>query len=118
MRPFIAAVLVTGAALSATPASAQSAGTYAIEGWCGSQPHYRGTLTLAGRGPVYDVTWLVGRDVFRGRAIEQDGAIAISFTQNGVQGVMNARRSGYQWLGVWTLGNDGGACVENWVLRR
>lgn len=106
------AVLVAG--VLAAPAgrgeqAARFAGTYAVRGTNpGGGGGYTGTVTIRARGEVYDVTWTVGRDEFRGVGIADGDCLAVAYTDPGGSGsnvlIYHADNAG-NLSGSWATGS-------------
>lgn len=114
--------LAIAAALLASPAAAQKTapivGTYTVEGACpGQQGAYRGVLTVTRAGSMYGLRWVIAGDVSTGRAIEQDGRLAISYTLGGQGGLMMTRPTDTGWEGRWAMYNSTTVCTERWQRR-
>ena len=68
--------------LMAAPAFAKSAfsGTYAITGKNPGVGSYKGTLTIAARGDVYDVHWAIGAAQYGGIGVANADGLAVAYT--------------------------------------
>ena len=113
---------LAAATLLATAAGAQRGqpitGQYAVQGQCPGQPGtYRGTLTVTQAGTMYALRWVIAGRVSTGRAIEQDGRLAISYTLEGEGGLMITRPTDAGWEGRWAVYSSNNVCVERWQRR-
>ena len=112
----VAVLALTGPAVAQKNASI--AGTYAVEGACpGQRGAYHGVLTITPVGGMYALRWVIAGDVSTGRAIEQDGRLAISYTLGGQGGLMMTRPTGSGWEGRWAMYNSTDVCAERWQRR-
>ncbi|BDG71262.1 hypothetical protein [Roseomonas fluvialis] len=111
-------LLLTTALLGglATPALAQRAGTYAVEGQGADGSRYEGSVTLAPLGQdTWRVTWRVGSDSAQGIGIliPQGPLLVVGYTMGGETGVAAyAVQADGRLLGTWTQGQGGGIGTE------
>ena len=86
------AVLVMVVAVASTPlaaaqGAARFAGTYSVKGTNpGGGGTYTGMLKIGARGGVYDLTWTIGNDEFRGIGVAQGNCLAVAYTDPGGSG--------------------------------
>jgi hypothetical protein len=103
-------------AITAAPALAQRAGTYAVEGQGADGSRYEGTAVLAPLGQnTWRVTWQVGGDTAEGVGIliPQGPLLVVGYTLAGETGVAAyAVQADGRLLGTWTQGQGGGIGTE------
>ncbi len=86
-----ALVLACLLVLVALPLSAKTAfsGTYAVSGSNPGVGAYKGTLTIAPRGEIYDVLWTIGKASYAGVGVVNGDTLSIAYSDG----------SG-KWMGV------------------
>ena len=114
-----AALLATLAlATSAPAASRDPSGDYVFHGSCPTvAPPYRGRLTIRREGIFHVMTWTIGGGTLVGRGLMDGRRMAVEFrdTGSGDGGLMEMRRRGRHWRGVWAYRGFSEVCVETWT---
>jgi hypothetical protein len=114
MRKFLLGAAVL--AMAASPAVAQRAGTYGVEGQGADGSRYEGTATLAPSGQnTWRVTWRVAGDTAQGVGIliPQGPLLVVGYSMAGETGVaVYAVQADGRLLGTWTQGQAGGIGTE------
>jgi hypothetical protein len=109
MRRALYPLLIVLVAMTAATASGKAAfsGTYAISGTNPGVGPYKGTLTIAPRGAVFDVHWSIAGAQYVGVGVVVDDTLAVTYsgaTDRSWSGVMAYRqRTDGVLEGKWTL---------------
>lgn len=82
MRTRILVLLVLLAILFSLPVSGKAAfsGAYAINGNNPGTGAYKGSLTIAARGEVYDVHWVIGNLQYYGVGVVVNDTLSVAYT--------------------------------------
>ena len=100
----ILAIVLVAAVVSVKPAFS---GTYAVTGTNPGAGPYKGTLTIAPRGDVYDVHWIVGAAQYLGVGVVVNDTLAVTYSgaaDRSWSGVIAYRQRADGALeGRWTL---------------
>lgn len=106
----LAAAMATTLGIAALPAAAQRAGLYGVTGAGPGKDAetYEGAATLTPLGDgTWEVTWRIGRDIYRGVGLVAEGLLAVAYVTEGNPGVALYRpQPDGSLLGTWTTGGS------------
>ncbi|SFK73043.1 hypothetical protein [Falsiroseomonas stagni] len=103
----------------ASPAAAQRAGFYAVEGVGGDGTRYTGAVQFTPTGPqTWRLSWRVGGETINGIGVSNGKVLAVAYTQGGTLGaVLYDIGPDGTMLGSWTAGREGGVGTERLIPR-
>jgi hypothetical protein len=113
-----AAFAALALAATAPAAPREIGGDYIFEGSCPTvAPAYRGRLTIRREGIFHTMTWTIGAGTLVGRGLMSGRRMAVEFRDvaSGDGGLMEMRRRGRHWRGVWAYRGYGEVCTETWT---
>ena len=120
MRLMLAAALCALPLMTATPAAAQRAGGYTVEG---SGPNgadrYAGTLELISTGgQTWRVVWRIAGETIQGIGVSNGRTLSTGYNHGGLIGtaLYEVQPNGVL-EGIWTSGRDGGLGRERLTPR-
>ncbi|WP_203077117.1 hypothetical protein [Falsiroseomonas ponticola] len=110
---------VAGTAVLGTPAAAQRAGFYAVEGMGGDGSRYTGAVQFTPTGPqTWRLSWRVAGETINGVGVSNGKTLAVAYTQGGTLGtVLYEIGPDGSMQGIWTAGREGGLGTERLVPR-
>ena len=117
MRRTVPALAALTLLLLAAPASAQIAGTYAVEGTDPDKQKYGGTVTVTPIGENFRVVWRIGKETYRGTGLAAGEALAVAYSWGKTTGVGLYVKQGGNWVGIWTGADQQGQGAEFWTRR-
>ncbi len=120
MRYSLAAAIFALPLFATTPAAAQRAGSYSVEG-SGPDPAatYSGTLDLVPTGPqTWRVVWRIGGETIQGIGVSNGRTLTAGYSHGGQIGTaMYDVQANGVLEGIWTSGRDGGLGRERLTPR-
>lgn len=119
MKTRIIAAALLGLPLLATPAAAQRAGFYVVEGAGGDGSRYSGTVQFTPTGPqTWRLSWRVGGETINGIGVSNGKILAVGYSQSGTLGtVLYEIAPDGSMQGIWTAGREGGLGTERLTPR-
>ncbi|MGX9966956.1 hypothetical protein ACVFYP_26775 [Roseomonas sp. F4] len=119
MRHLLTAAALVALPLLASPAAAQRAGAYVVEGSGADGSRYSGAAQITPTGPqTWRVTWRVAGETIEGVGVDNGRVLSVAYIQAGVLGsaLYEVQPDG-SLAGLWTSGREGGLGRETMSPR-